>query len=155
MALWRWEFTENPQVSDNLPFFVIESGGNIHGTIGYVPLRLRVGERTISSGHPVNYFVGPQYKGLPALQLFRAMQNDCPIVFAGYFSGDSKRLLMKMGYVDLSKHVQKYYLSLHTDTVRLKTLRHRLRSRSLQLLRRAWRFLLMICCKLTTKLDAI
>ena len=79
MALWRWEFTENPQVSDNLPFFVIESGGNIHGTIGYVPLRLRVGERTISSGHPVNYFVGPQYIGLPALQLFRAMQNDCPI----------------------------------------------------------------------------
>ena len=57
MALWRWEFAENPLVSGELPFFVIESGGEIHGAIGYVPLQLRVGERIISSGHPVNYFV--------------------------------------------------------------------------------------------------
>lgn len=138
MALWRWEFIENPQVSDDLPFFVIESDGEIRGAIGYVPLRLRVGERILSSGHPVNYFVGPRYKGLPALQLFRAMQNDCPVIFAGYFSGDSKRLLMKMGYIDLSQHVQRYYLPLHANTARLKTPAQRLLSTLLQLLRTTW-----------------
>lgn len=144
MALWRWEFIEHPLITGDLPFFVIESGGEIHGAIGYMPLRIRMGERILPGGHPVNYFVLPQHKGLSALQLFKAVLSDCPVVLAGYFSGDSKRLLEKAGFINLSQHVRGYYLPLRFDPTLLRSKTQRFLSKQLYKLRAAWGGLLKL-----------
>jgi len=112
MAVWRWEFTRHPRVVGAPPFFIIDADGEIQGAIGYIPLDIRLRGRSVSAGHPVNYFVHPSYKGLPALQLLMAVLGECHNVVAGYFSPDARRLFEKLGFVDLSSHVRSYYLPL-------------------------------------------
>lgn len=144
VALWRWEFIEHPLITGDLPFFLIESGGEIQGTIGYQPLQLRIGEQTLKGGYPVNFFVTPKFRGLPALRLLKAALNECPIVFAGYISDDSKRLFRKMGFVDLSQHVRGYYFSLRFDATRAISTPRRFLSKMCYRLRTAWGGLLTL-----------
>lgn len=113
MAAWRWEFLANPYLDKKIPFFVLEVDGQIQGGIGYVPVQMQLPGRILKAGHPVNFFINPAYKGLPALRLLRACLRDCPVAFASYVSDDAARLFKAAGFVDLSQHLQHYHLPLH------------------------------------------
>lgn len=110
--LWVWEFVETAHRSDELPFFVLTDGGRIVGGIGYIDVTLDLGERMIPAAMPVNYFIDPAYKGLPALRLLRAVQNERDILIGSYVSEDALRLLTKSGFKDLSAHVRAYHYPL-------------------------------------------
>ena len=112
MAIWRWEFIDNPDTRDEIPFFILECGGELGGGIGYVPVRLRVGGRVVRAGHPVNFFIDERYRGLPALRLLRAVLNDCPVAFSSYVSDDAAKLVKTAGFVDLSEQLAQYHLPL-------------------------------------------
>lgn len=112
MQTWRWEFLENPNSSQQPAFFVIEKNGEIHGGIGYLAVRLQLGERVFSAGHPVNHFVDPAFIGLPALRLMRLCLRDYPIAYFSYLTDDAVRLAKATGFVDLSPHLTHYYLPL-------------------------------------------
>lgn len=137
MALWRWEFMRHPRVAGALPFFIIDADGEIQGAIGYIPLDILVRGHVVTGGHPVNYFVHPRYRGLPALQLLMAVLGECRNVVAGYFSPDARRLFEKLGFVDLSPHVRSYYLPLPGSTP-LRQGETAARARLLRTLRMAW-----------------
>ena len=113
MAIWRWEFVDNPNAGDEIPFFILECDGEAGGGIGYVPVCLRVGEKVVRAGHPVNFFIDERFRGLPALRLLRAVLNDCPVAFSSYVSDDAARLLKTAGFVDLSAQLEQYYLPLY------------------------------------------
>jgi hypothetical protein len=112
MTAWRWEFLANPYIDKDAAFFVLETGGRIHGGIGYVPVQLQVADRVLKAGHPVNFFIDPAYKGLPALRLLRACLRECPVAFAGYVSDDAARLFKAAGFIDLSQYLRHYHLPL-------------------------------------------
>ncbi len=112
MKTWHWEFLDNPNSRENIPFFVIEAEGEIHGGIGYLPVKLTCGDHTVTAGHPVNYFVDPAFKGLPALRLMRACLRESAVTFSSYLTDDAVRLVKAMGFVDLSRHLSHYYLAL-------------------------------------------
>jgi len=137
MALWRWEFMQHPWAAGIPPFFIIEADGDIQGAIGYLPLNIRLRGRIVTGGHPVNYFVRPQYKGLPAVQLLMTVLGECHNIFAGYFSPDARRLFEKLGFVDLSPHVRSYYLPLCGNPAASQS-NTTTRARLLRALRTAW-----------------
>ncbi len=112
MKTWHWEFLDNPNKRGNIPFFVIEADGEIHGGIGYLPVNLQCGDRTVTAGHPVNHFVDPAFKGLPALRLMRACLRESAVTFFSYLTDDAVRLAKATGFVDLSSHLSHYYLAL-------------------------------------------
>ncbi len=109
---WQWEFLEQPGDGRQIPFFVLKVDGRIEGAIGYLQFELRAGDASFAAIHPVNYFVNPHYKGLPALRLFRAMLQEGRIVIGSYVSDDARRLLHKSGFVDFAAHVHGYHLGL-------------------------------------------
>ncbi len=116
MKTWHWEFLDNPNSRGNIPFFVIEAEGEIHGGIGYLPMNLQCGERIVAAGHPVNHFVDPAFKGLPALRLMRACLRESAVTFFSYLTDDAVRLAKATGFVDLSSHLSHYYLALGPRT---------------------------------------
>ena len=110
--LWRWMFLQQPAEARPVPFFVLKVDGRIEGAIGYLQFELRVGDANLAAIHPVNYFVNPRYKGLPALRLFRAILQEGRIVIGSYVSDDAHRLLGKSGFIDFGAHVHGYHLGL-------------------------------------------
>ena len=119
MKTWHWEFLDNPNSRGNIPFFVIEAEGAIHGGIGYLPVNLQCGDHTVTAGHPVNYFVDPAFKGLPALRLMRACLRESTVTFFSYLTDDAVRLVKATGVVDLSTHLSHYYLALGSHVGRI------------------------------------
>lgn len=119
MKTWHWEFVDNPNKGENIPFFVIEAEGAIHGGIGYLPVNLQCGDHTVTAGHPVNHFVDPAFKGLPALRLMRACLRESTVTFFSYLTDDAVRLAKATGFVDLSCHLSHYYLALGSHVGRI------------------------------------
>jgi hypothetical protein len=111
-ALWNWEFVDQPDLERGFPFFVLEHDGAIVGGIGYVATRLSDGIHEFRAAMPVNFFVDPAFKGLPALRLFRSVQSEYEVLVGSYISDDALRLLTKSGFVDLSAHVRAYHYPL-------------------------------------------
>jgi len=110
--VWQWEFLEQPGDAPHVRFYVLKVDGRIEGAIGYLQFDLCVGDASFAAIHPVNYFVNPRYKGLPALRLFRAMLEQRRIVIGSYVSDDARRLLNKSGFIDFAAHVHGYYMGL-------------------------------------------
>lgn len=129
---WRWEFLEQPGATRPVPFFVLKVDGRIEGAVGYLQFGLRAGATDFDAIHPVNYFVNPRYKGLPALRLFRAILGEGRIVIGSYVSADAQRLLDKSGFIDFGAHVHGYHLGLQI------TARTRLSGRLVWAGRRIW-----------------
>lgn len=111
-AIWRWQFLEQPHAAGIVPFFILEDGGQICGGIGYLCVKIRTGERVVDGLVPVNYFINPAYRGLPALRLFRAVLQESPVTIGTYVSQDALGLLNKSGFEDLSSEVHVYYYPL-------------------------------------------
>jgi hypothetical protein len=136
-TLWEWEFALQPYISNELPFFVLDSGHRIEGGIGFVRLNLHIGAQTVAALHPVNFFVNPGFKGLHALRLFRAALSEAPVVLGSYVSEAAAPLVKRSGFVDLSAYYNAYYLPLRfskpgTSAVRI------LRAAILNVSRRIW-----------------
>jgi len=113
--VWDWLFAEQPRASDAIPFFVLEADGKVAGGIGYVVTRARLGDRDVDAIFPVNFFINPAYRGLPALRLLRAALKECSVAIAAYVSPDAMRLLLKSGFVDLSTRLRGYHYGLQAD----------------------------------------
>lgn len=109
---WHWKFLEQPGTGQQPRFLLLKVNGQIEGTVGFICFDIQYGERTISAIHPVNFFVSPNHKGLPALRLFRAVLREGELVIGSSISGDASRLLSKSGFIDLSAYLYAYHLGL-------------------------------------------
>ena len=112
LALWRWEFLENPLCQAGAQFFVIRSAGAINGAIGGIRTRIQVGQHSYPSCHPVDFFVAPDYKGFPALRLFRKILEGIPVFYASYVSADAAKLFEKAGFLNLDDDLRMYHYML-------------------------------------------
>jgi hypothetical protein len=121
--LWRWEFLDNPFCPEGAPFFVIRSASAINGAIGGIRTRMQVGLDTYPSCHPVDFFVAPDYKGLPALRLFRKILEDVPVFYASYVSADAAKLLGKAGFLNLDDDLRMYHYILRPKSAGVSLLR--------------------------------
>jgi hypothetical protein len=108
-ALWEWLFVRQPFSKGQVAFFILEVDGRIRGGIGYIEVRIRVDDRIVGGLLPVNYFIDPAYRGLPALRLLRTVMQQSPIAISAYVSDDAMRLLTKSGFVDLSSELLGYH----------------------------------------------
>jgi hypothetical protein len=111
--LWRWEYMENPRAKENIPFFVIRHDSAIRGAIGGIPVMLQIGSECVSACHPVDFFVSPEYKGLPALRLFKKIFGEWKVHFASYVSNDAAKLFEAAGFINLSEHLRAYHYILN------------------------------------------
>lgn len=109
MALWRWEFVENPQRRDGIEFFVLRGDGEIRGAIGGIRTQLQMGAQQLTSCHPVDFFVASDCKGLHALRLFRRVLESAPVLYASYVSADAARLFEKAGFLNLNDDLRVYH----------------------------------------------
>lgn len=137
-AIWDWLFVQQPYASDRLPFFVLESNGRIVGGIGYIRAKLSVEGGQVEASFPINYFIDPAYKGLPALRLFRAVLNESPLAIGAYVSPDAMRLLLKSGFADLSDAFCNYYYGLQAGSPSLRGMALALARRMAEWGRRLW-----------------
>lgn len=117
-AIWHWEFDQRRNTRGEYPYFVLATGNRIEGAIGYVPATLRAGGANHESGHPVDFFVEPAHRGLPALRMIKAVMAELPTAFAGYVSDDARRLFGKLGYKDLSTALGSWYCPLRSPDSR-------------------------------------
>ncbi len=136
---WTWRFLDHPDERESPSYFVIDSNDQIEGTLGYVPLEFRVRGRPVGGTFPVDYFVNPAFRGLPALLLMKTVMALRPITIESNFSDDAERLLDRLGFIDLEGFVKDYYLPL-ANVVPAGDRRGSLSVRSLQLLKRAYRY---------------
>lgn len=138
MAVWRWEFSLNPAAPERLPFFVIKREGTIHGGIGMVPFTLEVGGDRVQASFPANFFIDPAFKGLPALRLMKAMQQEYPVTVASYISDDTRKLFGMARFVDLGDHLKDHFYTLRAVRQAGQTLPDRLKTLLFLAARRAW-----------------
>jgi len=87
--------------------------------------------------HPVNFFVNPDFKGLPALRLFRAALSEAPVVLGSNISEAAAPLVKRSGFVDLSAYYNAYHLPLRFSKTGISAVRI-LRAAILNVARRIW-----------------
>lgn len=121
MKIWEWTFANNPYRFSGTPFFIIDDAGTIKGSIGYLSVRFCIGSQIQHGFHPVNYFVLDDYKGLPALRLFRNVISESEVGYASSFSRDAAKLFKTSRWLDLSDHVNNYYLPLRRGENKIKS----------------------------------
>jgi len=109
---WQWKILEQPTNSPQVPFFILKVNDRIEGGIGYLSFPMCIGQSTITAIHPVNYFVNPRYKGLPALRLLRAVLQEGDIAIGSNLSVVAQQLLEKSGFIDHSAYFFSYRLLL-------------------------------------------
>ncbi len=115
-AIWDWLFLKQPDMSGELPLYILEANGDIAGGIGYIGAQAQVDGQTIPAILPINYFINPAFRGLPALRLLRMALDDRALAIGAYVSPDALRLLQKMGFVDLSASVRSYHYGLRAES---------------------------------------
>ena len=109
---WHWQLEQNPLINDKIPFFILEQSKKIYGGIGYIPLEVKIGTEIKTVAHPTNFFVAPDYKGLPALRLIRAVLKEKDVVLASNMSQDAKELLKSMRFKAINSNLNEYYYGL-------------------------------------------
>lgn len=114
-ALWEWEFLANPFNTGEPGFFIVDSDRGVHGAAGVVCGRLQIEDTVVDAYHPVNFFVQDEYKGFPALRLFRKVMDAGEVFYASYVSGDAAKLVEKAGFQNLNDHIKDYYYFLRID----------------------------------------
>jgi hypothetical protein len=139
MDLWHWEFVDNPNRDlSTYPFYIIEYKGKIKGGIGAIPFSVQIGKNVVPACHPVNYFIAPEFKGLPALRLLRTVLSEYSIVLSSYVSNDSAKLLKATRFIDLSKYLHDYFMFFRVKTTNSTNIMQRLKSTIILLIRSAW-----------------
>lgn len=148
-ALWNWEFARQPGAMQKFPFFVLDSGKRIEGGIGFTRFNLRIREQIVAGLHPVNFFVNPDFKGLHALRLFRAVLSEAPIVLGSYISEAAAPLVKRSGFVDLSAHYNAYHFPLRLISPATSVIAA-IRATTLNFMRRIWMSILGAVTRLRT-----
>ncbi|MDN5848809.1 MAG: hypothetical protein L0H63_04105 [Nitrococcus sp.] len=115
-AIWDWLYLKQPDMSGELPLYILEANGNIAGGIGYIGAQVQVDRQRIPAILPISYFINPAFRGLPALRLLRIALKDRALAIGAYVSPDARRLLLKMGFVDLSAAMRSYHYGLRGQT---------------------------------------
>lgn len=133
-----WLFARQPGSDSTLPLFILESGGEVVGSIGYVGARLCRDGETSELAFPINYFVSDEFKGLPALRLFKAVMAEKHSLAGAYVSGDARRLLGKLRFADRSSDLKGYHYGLLVPTTWREFLTSGIR-RTAESLRTFWR----------------
>lgn len=153
-VVWDWLFTQQPDASSEPPLYVLEVDGDIAGGIGYIGADVLVAGQKISGILPINYFINPAFRGLPALRLLRAALDGRTLAIGAYVSPDARRLLLKFGFVDLSAALRSYHYGLQVRGNIRSAATWSLR-RSVELLRRGTRKLLYpeLAHRISTVLD--
>lgn len=129
--LWQWEFRDNPAAQNNpIPFFVIEDKGQVQGTIGTIPFEISIDGKKYNACHPVNYFVAPEYKGLPALRLLKAVLSEYEIILSSYISDDASKLFKAARFTNLGEYLFDFFFKLDNP--------ENAKSRLIQSLRKVW-----------------
>jgi len=135
--IWKWSFLSSPFLHSGIPFFVIEENHYIRGGIGYLAVEFNVNNQRLAAGHPVNFFVAPDYKGLPAVRLLKKVTSENEVSYASYFSKDAEKLILAARWSDLSNYINNYYFPLQVTPLQKSTSGH-LISRFKKTIRMSW-----------------
>lgn len=106
---WDWQFLDQPTADGQVPFFVLEDGGQVQGGIGYIGRAATVGGKPVTVRVPICYFVADAYRGLPSLMLLRAVMADADVMLASSFSEDAYKLVTKAGFRDVGDSLRYYW----------------------------------------------
>ncbi|MCP4745248.1 MAG: GNAT family N-acetyltransferase [Desulfobacteraceae bacterium] len=137
IARWRWLYMDNPETAGSIPVWLMESNGKIIGTIGAIPVRVKVGMETCVGSFCTDYYVDEKFLGLPSFKLLKIMLAVSPLNIGMNFSGSAQRLFQKMGYSDLSANLIKVSLILTANGASLNNLKSLLKHMGKQALRKA------------------
>jgi hypothetical protein len=109
--VWAWKY---PAPAEGAPFpvFLLEAGGEVQGSISYVPRVVEHGGAKLSAAFPVDYFVVPECRGLPAARLLRAVLAEREVLIAVYVSQAARRVLKAAGFSDMSHRLRSYHYGL-------------------------------------------
>lgn len=113
--LWQWEFKRNPFATE-VPFFVIRGKDAVHGGAGAMLSRVQVKSDSYDACHPVDFFVEDEFKGFPALRLFRKIIESRALFYASYVSDDAEKLFLTAGFLQLNDHLKRFHYSLRPDS---------------------------------------
>ncbi len=106
---WDWQFLDQPTADGQVPFFVLEDGGEVQGGIGYIGRQAHVGGKPVNVRVPICYFVADAYRGLPSLMLLRAVMADADVMLASSFSEEAYKLVTKAGFKDVGGSLRYYW----------------------------------------------
>lgn len=109
---WRWKYHRHPWTArtGTPPAFVLSSGEEIVGFQGYLPLTGSFRGRQITIGYLVDFYVDPQYRSFPTLNLLRKVTSCADLCIGASLSEDARRLFGAMKWNDLSARVDHFYL---------------------------------------------
>ena len=106
---WRWKFRDHP-FADEIPFFVIESEGQIVGTQGYWPMSIRSEKgKVVDCAQLFDFRVLGSFRGLPVVKLFRASCLSDGINFGSSLSEEARAFFRTARWVDMSDKVDELY----------------------------------------------
>jgi hypothetical protein len=110
---WEWQFLDQPTDDGEVPFFLLEDGGDVHGGIGYIARRAVIDGQVVRARVPICFFVSEPYRGLPSLMLLRAVMADADVLLASSFSEEAYRLVIKAGFRDFGGSLKHYWCATH------------------------------------------
>lgn len=109
LAVWQWKFDRNPATKEKVIAVAESDSGKIVGVYASMPIRFRVGDRTVIAAQPVDNCIAPDYRGGGRMQiaLYREFVRRMREIGAGFAFGFPNEVHYKIGkgllkYLDLT-----------------------------------------------------
>ncbi len=106
---WRWKFDRNPATREKVIAVAEDDGGRIVGVYAAMPMRFRIGDRTVVATQPVDNCIAPEYRGGGRVQvaLYREYVRRMREIGAAFGFGFPNEIHYPIGkrllkYVDLT-----------------------------------------------------
>ena len=103
---YNWLYCRNPYKAENTSFYVIKKGDIIVGCIGAFLSKIRVNGKLTQCAFGTDYYVDPNYLGLPSLKLIKKLHSEYDINIGARVSKSAFKLFSKMNYFNLSREVK-------------------------------------------------
>ena len=113
---WRWKFLKHPWVKE-IPFYILISNDKVVGTQGYWPVKINCHGQLIGCAQLIDFRVLDEFKGLPAVKLYKATCLANGVNFGSSISEDARRFFKSAKWVDLSEQVGEFYYLLKISEI--------------------------------------
>ena len=113
-AFWRWHFLENPNAGmDDVPLWIVRSGGEVVGQMAAIPVRLKVGEEERRALWIIDFILLPEYRGrkLGKGLMQMARETYCTTMIALGYNEQSEAVLRSHKWVSLGS-INRYHRQL-------------------------------------------